>query len=96
METPELTQVEEVTPRFGPTFTVDISDEACQRFGFKHGDRFVVKGLGRSGVVVGTAPLNLECRCGRGNGEEELWVRLDGETQVCFFPDPQVNFLLEN
>jgi len=96
MEHSEQTQTEEVIPIHGPAFTVNTSNEACQKFGFKHGDRFSVKGLGRKGVVVGVAPLMLECACGHGGGSDELWVRLDGQTQVCFFPNPEINFEQES
>ena len=44
-----------VTPRYGEPFEVDTSDEACRKFGFKHGDRVVHPHTG-PGTVIGVAP----------------------------------------
>ncbi len=84
---------EEVTSSFGQSFTVDTSDDACTKASgghLKHGDRFQVVLIGsREGVVVGAAPPPEDVPAGcMGAGANVLWVRLDGNDSVCFFPNP--------
>ncbi|MBI4994878.1 hypothetical protein HZC21_04530 [Candidatus Peregrinibacteria bacterium] len=83
---------EEVKPRHGNPFTVDISNETCERFGFHHGDQILVKGLNKQGVVVGVAPHIPSSP----DGIDALWVRLEGEDTVCFFPNPTEDFEPKN
>lgn len=92
METNE-SQLEEVRARVGDSFTVDTSDVACQRFGFSHDDRIKVRLSGDEGVVVGVAPLQFDAGCVPA-GDDVLWVKLNGQKTVCFFPDPQIDFEL--
>ncbi|MCK4387032.1 MAG: hypothetical protein KAV41_03060 [Candidatus Pacebacteria bacterium] len=64
--------VKKVVAVMGEIFEVDISDEACLQFGFRHGDRMVYPGLGK-GVVEGVAPAT-----GEGNPQPDvLWYALD-------------------
>lgn len=65
-----------VTARSGHLFKVDISDEACQRFGgFKSGDRFICNHCGCKGVVEGVF-------------NNVLWVTFDSiDTVVCLKSD---------
>jgi len=60
----------------GKHFEVDISDEACGKFGFKYGQRITIYEKG--GIVVGVAPID--------NSERKvLWIALDRDNgKVCF------------
>lgn len=44
----------------GAIIEVDISDEACEKFGFKHGDRIVDEDDGDEGIVEGVYRKNRE------------------------------------
>jgi hypothetical protein len=46
-----------VKARDGKVFEVDTSDEACGKFGVKHGDK-IINCQGRTCVVEGVAPAN--------------------------------------
>lgn len=49
----------QVTAIMGQVFEVDISDEVCLKFGFRHGDRIVCPGFGKGtveGIACGTRP----------------------------------------
>jgi hypothetical protein len=77
----------EVTVIDGRVLNVDISNEACGKFGFKHGEKIIAP-LERPGVVVGVAPIPESSGCTEA-GDNMLWVALDGlGGKVCFFPDP--------
>lgn len=58
-----------VTPCYGEPFEVDTSDKACEKFGFKHGDRIRCPGVG-VGTVIGVARS--------GEGPDVLWYAIDG------------------
>jgi len=79
---------QEVTLRHGATFNVDTSDEACEPFGFKSGEIVNVRRLGTTATVMGVAPHIP----GSPAGKPALWVRMDGESTVCFFPNPLDDF----
>jgi hypothetical protein len=80
----------EVTAINGQSLEVDISDEACEKFGFRHGEK-ISDQSGRFGVVVGVAPIPMPSRCTEA-GTGVLWISIDGsEGRVCFFPDPTQN-----
>ena len=49
----------------GNTIEVDISDEACFRFGFRHGDEFIDP-KGKEGTAMGVCVAGLDDR-------ETLW-----------------------
>lgn len=74
---------ERVTSRDGRVFMVDTSDEACMKLGFHSRAKVLVTLLGRKGEVIGVASHNSPCATG-----DALWIRLEGEDTVCFFPDP--------
>jgi hypothetical protein len=59
-----------VTSRAGISFEVDISDEACSKFGFKHGDR-IIDNNGDEGTVVGVADKT------DNSNKKTLWYALD-------------------
>lgn len=61
-----------VTPRYGKPFEVDISNEACGKFGCKHGDK-IIDCQGYTGVVEGVAPAT----GGAYPRPEVLWVARD-------------------
>jgi len=48
-----LATKKQVTARDGKVFEVDISDEACGKFGFKHGDEIICTHCKAEGTVVG-------------------------------------------
>ena len=86
MKTPKT-----VTAVNGKTLEVDISEEACARFGFKPGQRIHEPLYGMDGTVVGTAPMPLSSPC-QNQGDEMLWLEMDNmEGRVCFFPNPEIN-----
>ena len=62
-----------VTPRCGEPFEVDTSDEACSKFGFKHGDRIKHPEAGL-GTVIGVAPA----KEGVNPELDVLWYAIDG------------------
>ena len=62
---------------FGTTILVDTSDEACSRFGFKHGDR-VVDEVGDTGTFLGVK--------NRGS-VKELWIQFDSMGAL-FYDNP--------
>lgn len=71
-----MKKTEWVTARSGEIFKVNISDKACSKFGFKHGDHIIDNNLidnnlGKTGVVVGVAGKH----CGK--GKKVLWYALD-------------------
>jgi hypothetical protein len=59
-----------VTNTAGNSFYVDISDEACGKFGFKHGDRIYDPDQGKEGIIEGVAPSAYS--------RKSLWHALDG------------------
>ena len=72
-----------VTARDGQEFDVDISDEACQEFGFRHGDSITIHGR-RMGVVMGVA---LATEKGVSQQPKVLWFAIngyDGRVSYCF------------
>jgi hypothetical protein len=78
----------QVTTIGGKTLVVDISDEACKMFGFKHGDRFIERNRQRHGTIIGVAPK--PPNGSDGNNEAMLWVSLDGDDgEVCHFTNPR-------
>jgi len=72
----------EVAPRFGKPFEVDTTDEACGKFGFKHGDRIVDNNNGEKGTVMGVAGM------GVGKGKETLWYALDCDKGKVSYSEP--------
>ena len=60
----------QVTAVMGQVFEVDISDEACSKFGYKHGELISFPGLGK-GIVMGVAPATED------NPQDVLWYALD-------------------
>ncbi|MBD3247754.1 hypothetical protein GF382_00495 [Candidatus Falkowbacteria bacterium] len=46
-----------VVPHFGQPFEVDTSDEACEKFGFRHGEE-IINHDGDMGTIAGVAPAN--------------------------------------
>ena len=48
----------EVLSTGGDLVTLDMSDSACSKFGFKHGDR-IREPSGDKGTVIGVAPPNI-------------------------------------
>ncbi|MBT6691083.1 hypothetical protein HOB10_01975 [Candidatus Parcubacteria bacterium] len=84
-------KTETVVEQEGVVFEVDI--EACSQFGCQHGDRIKVDGVVEIATVVGVAPLpNGEATDCMPAGQDVLWVRLDGQEKVCFFPNPEGRF----
>ena len=77
--------------RVGDELEIDTSADACARFGFQHGDEIIVIAFSSKAVVVGVAPLTHAAGC-LDRGEDVLWVRMDGEEAVCFFPNPESDF----
>lgn len=73
-----------VTARSGDEFEVDISDEACQRFGCCHGD-IIIDPNGDIGKVMGVAPMFAWCTDDQ--GEDVLWyIRIkDSSVRVGFY-----------
>lgn len=79
----------EITARSGDKILVDISDEACTKFGFKHNDRFRCKGshehLGGGtvmGVAKGVSPAT---------DELVLWAILDHNSGLAtFYSDNEI------
>lgn len=69
---PELIMTHEVTGISGKTFKVDISDEACLKFGFKHRERIADR-KGNKGTVMGVAPMIPE----RKLSQTVLWIAAD-------------------
>lgn len=80
----------QVTGINGLVFEVEISDEACEKFGFKHGEK-VLDPFKREAVVIGVAPLFAKSGC-VSQGTDVLYIELS-ETpgKVCFFPNPEIN-----
>jgi hypothetical protein len=81
--------MEKVVVEDGHCFEVDV--DACEDFGFEHGERVRVGGS-HQGVVVGVAPLpeGNPSHC-VGKKEKVLWVRLDGGENVIYVVDPSTN-----
>lgn len=55
-------------------FEIDVSDEACSKFGFRHGERIFDNDAQGGGVVAGVAR---EYEWLDSTGEEVLWYALD-------------------
>jgi hypothetical protein len=80
----------EVTAINDLVFSVDISDEACRKFGFEHKEK-ILDLYGRPGLVIGVAPMPESSEC-IDQGEDILWISLDEHNgKVCFFPNPIEN-----
>jgi len=65
-----------VQSHHGQPFKVEISDEVCGKFGFRHGDRIKVLYKAKryeAGTIIGVAPA-LE---GTDPEPEVIWFRLD-------------------
>jgi hypothetical protein len=71
-----------VTSCSSKSFEVDISDEACGKFGFKHGDRIVDNNNNEKGTIMGVA--GMVC----GEGKETLWYALDCDGGRVSFSEP--------
>lgn len=67
----------------GDMITVDISDDACAKFGYKHGDRIIYKSASNyPGKVIGVAPIS--------NGEQKaLWFAFDEDHGRISFMEPE-------
>ncbi len=63
-----------VTSEDGHTFSVDISDKACSRFGFKHNDRAQIK------LCVSLFPITII-----GVAHEYEWQKIDKGRLVLWF-----------
>jgi hypothetical protein len=61
-----------VENHYGECFQVDISDEACGKFGFKHGD-IVIDSAGVEGMIEGVSWRN---------GGDKIWFIRKGEKCV--------------
>jgi len=72
----------------GHELEIDISDAACEPFGFKHGDHVEVIGFGFMGEVIGVAPCPAKTEV-VAEGENVLWFKVDGQEAVSFVPDPK-------
>jgi hypothetical protein len=73
-----------VKSRSGHEFEVDTSDEACLKFGCRHGDIIIDPG-GDQGAAMGVASgFDFDPK---EPGPEELWYILDGEKGVSFWED---------
>ena len=70
----------QVKSRSGRTFDVDTSDEACGKFGFKHGDRIVDNNNDEKGTVMGVAKSKY--------AEKTLWYALDCDNGKVSFSEP--------
>ena len=87
-----LSNTEKAFTLRGEAIQVDISPEACGKFGFFHDDRITSDRLGLEGVVVGVAPPPLVTAHMKGC-REALWVRLAlNRGAVTCFTDPSVDF----
>jgi hypothetical protein len=64
----------QVKARGGEVFEVDTSDEACGKFGVKHGDK-IINCNGETCIVEGVAPATE----GMKPEPEVLWRAVDGE-----------------
>jgi len=56
----------------GDIIKVDISDRACQPFGFAHGDK-VIDPFGNKGTIMGVAPKYYD------HGPDTLWYATDSD-----------------
>lgn len=73
----------QVTSRSGHEFKVNTSDNACERFGFKHGDIVTLNHGCRifEGKVMGVAPENPS----NNSGKPMLWIAFnDDGGRVCY------------
>jgi len=82
--------LKEVTSIAGSIFEVDASDEACQRFGFKPGQRVSIAPdwdeNQAQGIVVGVAPVPEIV------GSNELWIAFDkNDGKVSSVTNPRKN-----
>lgn len=67
----------QATARGGERVYLNISDEACMRFGFKHGQR-IIDPRDDKGVVMGVAPTKA--------GDSVLWFAFDDDRgDVCYW-----------
>lgn len=76
----------QVEARSGKVFEVDTSDEACGKFGFKHGDRIIVRCLEEGhnkAIVMGVASSTCPWE------PEVLWYTLEGWDGVVTYCYPQ-------
>lgn len=73
----------EITACSGETFEVDISDEVCLKFGFKHGDK-VLDPTGDEVTIMGVAPWDVQDKGSlkvlwfvedKGNSKASHWSR---------------------
>ncbi len=68
------------TTRTGRSIQIDISDKACNKYDFKHGDRFVVNNLGENGTIAGIAPSRYN--------NTTLWYSLDRDKGKISYSEP--------
>ncbi|OYT36322.1 hypothetical protein B6U91_01405 [Candidatus Pacearchaeota archaeon ex4484_71] len=64
-----------VTARDGKIFYLDPSDEACEPFGFKSGEK-VLDPMGREVEMIGVGPSGID------RGFDRMWYRMGGEERV--------------
>ena len=88
----EVGTTKQFTAANGTSIEVDVSEEACARFGFKPGQRIRERFYGMNGIVVGTSSMPVSSPC-KDKGDEILFVQMDEIKGICFFPDPEVNFV---
>jgi len=88
-----MAEVKEVTGIHHGKLIVDVSDEACQKFGFNPGQRVIQKHSGITGTVVGVAPApSVPGPPCIEPGSNLLWISFDeDEGKISFVPNPQRN-----
>ena len=69
-----------VTACSGDSFEVDTSDEACGKFGFKHGDRIINNNLNEKGTIMGVAKSEYT--------KQVLWYALDCNNGKVSYSEP--------
>lgn len=65
------------------TFFVDITEKACKKRGFRHGDR-ALDPKGRKVTMMGVAPMYSGTREPKVE-DYVMWYLLDGEKYVCMW-----------
>ncbi len=68
-----------VISRFGESLEVDTSDNACSKFGFKHGDR-IIDNSGYKSTVIGVAVSSIT--------NETLWYARDCDNGRVSYYEP--------
>ena len=79
-----------ITTRLGNIIKVDISDESCLMFGFKHGNR-IINPNGHKATIMGVAPINRRNE----TNHKVLWYvqDVDDGKASCWSENPNKVFL---